>query len=346
MRTADAEGHDVDQCPLHRAVREQRERVVGHGAVVAGPLDRVLERLVAPHVGDGLLEVAIADGPLLQRAPPEGALGLAAAAKGEDHRQRDLALAEIVADVLAEPRVRAAIVEHVVDELEGDAEVHPERAAGRLLVPWAPGEDRPDLAGGSEELRRLASNHGEVLVLRRRRVLGRRELSDLAFGDHGRGARQDVEGAQRADLHHHLERLAEEEIADEHTRPVAPHHAGRRLAPAHVAFVDHVVVEEGRGMHELDGRGELDMALALVAGELRGGEREHWPQPLAAGLDEVVRDVRDHCDLGAGAGEDGRIDAGHVGFRQGDDPLDGPRLGLVFECDDDTQALPSDDGEP
>jgi geranylgeranyl pyrophosphate synthase len=35
---------------------------------------------------------------------------------------------------------------------------------------------------------------------------------------------------------------------------------GRDLAAAHVALVDHVVVQERRGVHELDAGGELDLA--------------------------------------------------------------------------------------
>jgi hypothetical protein len=105
-------------------------------------------------------------------------------------------------------------------------------------------------------------------------------------------------------------------------------------------------VEKRRRVHELDRRRQLDVALAFIAGELGRGEREHGPQPLAARRDEVVRDFRDHRDLGARAGEDGGIDPCHVGLGQGDDPLDRPCLGLVFECDDDAQPLPSDAGEP
>jgi hypothetical protein len=54
---------------------------------------------------------------------PELALGRVAAPEGEHHRQRDLALAEIVADGLAEIGLPGGIIQHVVDQLEGDAEI-------------------------------------------------------------------------------------------------------------------------------------------------------------------------------------------------------------------------------
>ena len=195
------------------------------------------------------------------------ALALRAAAERQHHRQRDLALAEIVADILAELGRLAAVVERVVDELEGDAEIHAERAAGGVLGLRPVGEHRPDLAGGGEQLGGLGADHGEIFVLGGRGVLGGAELHHLALGDDGGGDRQDVERAQRADLDHHLERLAEQEIADQHARLVAPQHARRGLAAPHLALVDDVVVQQRRGVHELDRGGELDVAVAGIAGQ-------------------------------------------------------------------------------
>ena len=71
-----------------------------------------------------------------------------------------------------------------------------------------------------------------------------------------------------ADLDHHLERLAEQEIADQDARLVAPQHAGGELAAPHFALVDDVVVQQRRGVHEFDGGGELDVAVAGIAGEI------------------------------------------------------------------------------
>ena len=106
-----------------------------------------------------------------------------------------------------------------------------------------------------------------------------------------------------ADLDHHLEGLAEQEIADQHARLVAPEHAGGELAAAHVAFVDHVVVQQRRGVHELDRGGELDVAVAGIAGELapspasasaaaacRPRRSGGWRPPGSSSTSEPVRD--------------------------------------------------------
>ena len=140
----------------------------------------------------------------------------------------------------------------------------------------------------------MALDHREILVLGGRRVLGGGELHDLAFGDHRGGLRQDVERVERADLDHHPEGLAEQEVADQHARLVAPDHAGGELAAAELALVDDVVMEQRRGVHELDARRELDVAFAAIAAHFRRRERQHRPEPLAAGSDQMAGDLGDH----------------------------------------------------
>src|ERR1700735_2471448 len=113
---------------------------------MVGAADGVFQRAVLDHQSDGMIEIGVLGLAALKRPAPEFAFIVAAASESEHHRKCDLALAEIVADVLAEPRRRAAIVEHVIDQLEGDAEIHAERAAGGgfSLLPRRP--RRADLA--------------------------------------------------------------------------------------------------------------------------------------------------------------------------------------------------------
>ena len=204
------------------------------------------------HQDDCEIQIGVGRLAVLERAPPEDALALGAAAERQHHRQRDLAGTEIIADILAELGRLAAVVERIVDELEGDAEIHAEGPAGRLLVLGARAERGSHLACGREQLGGLAADHREVFILGRRGILGGGELHHLALGDDGGGRRQDFEGAERADLDHHLERLAQQKIADQHARLVAPEHAGGKLAAPQLALVHHVVVQKRCGMHEFD----------------------------------------------------------------------------------------------
>jgi hypothetical protein len=109
------------------------------------------------------------------------------------------------------------------------------------------------------------------------------------------------------------------------------------MRAAHVALVDDVVVQQRRGVHELDRRRELHVTVARVAGEPRHGDGEDRTQPLAAGIDQVVRDLRDHRHFGAGARQDRGVDPIHVGGDEVDQPVDRGR-GDGFERDDDGQG--------
>ena len=91
------------------------------------------------------------------------------------------------------------------------------------------------------------------------------ELLDLALGDHRGGVAEDSQHLEAAVLDHQLERAAEEEIADQHARRIAPDEVRGALAAAHARAVDDIVVEQGRGVDELDGGGELVVARAGIA---------------------------------------------------------------------------------
>src|SRR5262249_40913142 len=102
IRSRDAEFNSFLERELHGRVREQSKRVLRDRAVVAGALDRVVERAVLDHQRDGLVEIGVGGVTLFERAAPECPLGLEPATIGEHDRQRDLPFAEVVAHVLAE----------------------------------------------------------------------------------------------------------------------------------------------------------------------------------------------------------------------------------------------------
>src|SRR5882672_1835784 len=115
MRSRQTERHHLLERAFHRRGRKQRQRVDRHRAIVLGAVDGVFQRAVLGHQSDGVIEIAVLDLAALQRPDPERALAVVAAAERQHHRQRDLALAEIVADVLAELGGLAAIIQHIVD---------------------------------------------------------------------------------------------------------------------------------------------------------------------------------------------------------------------------------------
>src|SRR6516165_10775705 len=145
MRPADGEVDRVAQGMFPWRSAEQLKRIQRHRAIVSGTLDCVFERAMLLHRRERELEIAVDDLTLLQRPAPEFTLLRPSPPERQHHRQSDLALTEIVADILAEFGRRAAVVERVVDELKGDAEIGAEAPAGGDLRPVAAGENGPNL---------------------------------------------------------------------------------------------------------------------------------------------------------------------------------------------------------
>ena len=239
--------------------------------------------------------------------------------------KRHLAVAEVVADALAHRRLVRRIIDHVVGQLEGDAEVPAIAFQRQLGVLARFGDDRRDAAGSREQCRRLGGDDVEIMVLASLDPALRGQLLDLALGDDGGGMAEDLQNLQAAVLDHQLERARKQEVADQHGGRVAPDEVGGALAAPHPRSVDDIVVQQGGGVDELDCSGELVMAVAGVAEQRRGRERQHRPHPLAAAGDQMARKLRDQRDLALHAVEDDGIDAVHVGRNQLDQRVEAGR---------------------
>src|SRR6185312_1403310 len=108
---ADTEIDDLEKCGFLRRRLQRRQRVAGDLAEMAGTADRVADGRAARRQGERMLQFGLAVLVALDGALPELPLLCRAPAVREDDRKRHLALAEIVADILAEVLAVAAIVE-------------------------------------------------------------------------------------------------------------------------------------------------------------------------------------------------------------------------------------------
>ena len=88
-----------------------------------------------------------------------------------------------------------------------------------------------------------------------------------------------------------------EVVAEEHRDVVAPPRVHRQPAAAQIRVVDDVVVDERRGVNELDDGGVQNRAVAGVAHEARGHQEHRRTDALAAARADVLADLRDQRDL-------------------------------------------------
>lgn len=95
-------------------------------------------------------------------------------------------------------------------------------------------------------------------------------------------------------------------------------------------------------MNELDGAGQADMAVALVAAELGRAEQQHGPEPLSAGRDDMARELRDERDGTVHLLEDEGVDLGEVVRHEGLQSIEGwfwTAAAFVIQIDDDGQEF-------
>ena len=116
---------------------------------------------------------------------PEFAIILVAAGVGQDHRQGDLAIAEIIAGILAHGFGVRHIIDGVVHQLEGDAEIA--AIAGQCLLALfiTLGNHAGNLTGGGEQRGRLGTDDVEVTIFGGGHIARGGELGHLAFRNHG-----------------------------------------------------------------------------------------------------------------------------------------------------------------
>ena len=102
MRPGNAEVDDLQQGVLHRARCKRLQGIPGPVAVQAGARHRFLQGAVTPQDGARCFEIVVRDLAEFERPRPKAALATRGTTHRQDDGQRDLALAEIVADILAQ----------------------------------------------------------------------------------------------------------------------------------------------------------------------------------------------------------------------------------------------------
>ena len=144
------------------------------------------------------------------------------------------------------------------------------------------------------------------------RILAIEKLEHLSVGDLARGPGHDPHDLHVAERHHHLKRARVERVSDQHRRLVAEQGVCGAAPAPELRVVNHVVVEQGRGVDELDDHRELDVPVPVVTQRTGGEQRQQWPHPLAAADDDVLGDPVHEDDVGREACSNGAIDGREI----------------------------------
>ncbi len=254
------------------------------------------------------------------------ALRRIAALQRMQHGHRRFAFAQIAGDGLAQHFFRGRQVEHVIDDLEGHAEIASVLGQAMLIGVAGAGKNSAQLHADREQERRLAMNQFEMLV-ERDGFAQPFDLQQLAFDHRLRQVDQGIEHLEISFLDGDLEGLHVEPVAGEHALGVAPLGVGRRTSAARLRFVDDVVVNQRRGVNDLDHGAQLDGALAGVVHQLAGEQQQGGAKAFAAAGAKVFADLRNCPHAGNRVAAELALDGGEVVVQQVENFLGGAGYG-------------------
>ena len=175
-------------------------------------------------------EVALGEIGLAKRALPEGALLRIAVLPGQNGRQGDLLVGEIIAGVLSHLLGRGGVVQRVIHDLERHAELHPVDPHRLDLRRRRAGDLDAGRRRGREQHRGLSPDHIEIIIDRRIRLAGDGHLFDLALGDPRGGGGKPSQHGDIAGLDHQFEGAGEQKIPHQNRSIIPPQRIRRILA--------------------------------------------------------------------------------------------------------------------
>ena len=155
-----------------------------------------------------------------------------------------------------------------------------------------PGEGA-DPATRRHERRRLLADDAEVVGLRQVARPLPLELENLGLGHRHHRRGEGVHHPEVAVPHQERHAARVEVVADQDRGVDAPPGVGRGPAAPERRLVDHVVVDQGRGVQELDDAAEPHRTVPRVGPERGAEEHEDGPEPLATGEGDMPGKIAD-----------------------------------------------------
>ncbi len=189
------------------------------------------------------------------------------------------------------------VVQRIIHQLEGDADLHAECGQGLFLFRRTVAEDGTDPARGGYQDSCLIPDNTQVTLFVHVEVTGIDKLLHLALGHLGGRVRQGPQDIEIPFANHNRKRFGEEEITDQDRRFVAPDRVGRLLAPAQNGTIDNIVMQQGRGMDKLDHAGQPDVLSPAITSQARRKQQQHRPHPLAAAAENIFADLANQGNI-------------------------------------------------
>ena len=207
-----------------------------------------------------------------------------------NQRQGGFAFGKVVAQRFANGLRIAHVIEQVVHDLKGHAELfaifgkrlHFLRIHARI--------ERRAFAAGGKEHGGFQFDHAVIACFVDVGIVHIAKLHDFAGGNLVGGIGHDLQHFGIAGAYHELKGTGIKKIADQYAGGIAKSDIGGRLAAPHRRFVHHVIMQEGGAVDEFDKSGSSDVVLPPVAACARREENEQRTVTFALAAQRVCHD--------------------------------------------------------
>ncbi len=226
---------------------ENAQSVLGFLDMLQGQAPGVLNAAGADHKVSGLKKMVSGDLVRAENLTQSGRGCGIAVLQGVYERQRHLAFLNVISHRLPQFLEVARVVQRVIDELKGDAEVMAVIPQSLHMSGGTGGEKPADLTGRADEHRRFAGDHLKVFLLVNLQIVGVDQLKHFPFGHLGGGFGKHFQDAELVMADRQENGFGIKKIADEDDGGIPPYGIGRRLAATILGVVHDIVVEQAAG---------------------------------------------------------------------------------------------------
>ena len=180
-------------------------------------------------------------------------------------------------------------VEDVIDDLERHADGASVLAQRLDGVGVAVGHHGAAGAGGREERRRLAVNAAVVVAHRARvGVEGGDVLRELALGHHHQRVGEESDDADVAGARDQLGGVREHVVAEHDGGRIAECRVGRHVPAPRVGGINHIVVDERRGVQQLNRGGQRNLLVGVIVAKAAAEQRDRGSKALPTAREHLI----------------------------------------------------------
>src|SRR3990172_7563791 len=215
-----------------------------------------------------------------------------------NQRKRELFLLQVYPGRFSDHTLSAKIVEQIVADLKRDADVLAEIPEFRAALSILSCARCTDFGTRREERSGFVADNLQICLLIEVELPALLNLQQLTLAHPFYGVRCALQEVVVALLQCQEKSPREEIVAHEHGDLVLPDSIDRCETPPRVGIVDNVIMNESRGMQDLNERGGAERTFRNGPARLRAEEHQDRPDAFSLLADNVPGHQIDETDLG------------------------------------------------